>query len=154
MGPHTSSTNKKCNRSLSVYGIRLFGPPSPPPSCTSGSTRIGLCYRRIRSPLLLHDALLIQTDRMTSRLFLNLRSAGSSTSNLTQSQLVTAIPLSNRQAMSPEYTQATSSRTLTAGNLDSTLFAMVSGVDQSVRSEQEQPLSWDATEAKPSMEAI
>ena len=86
---------------------------------------------------------------MTSRLFLNLQSVGSSTPILPQTQSVAAVPLGNSQATSPESSQATSGGTLTrAVNLDSTLFAMVSGVDRSVFSDQEQILSWDAAETK------
>ena len=86
---------------------------------------------------------------MTSRLFLNLRSAGSITSNLTQTKSGFAVPLGNRRATPPEYTQDTNNRTLAAGNLDSTLFAIVSDVNRSAFSDQEQTLSWDAAQTKP-----
>jgi len=84
------------------------------------------------------DPWLIDPDRMTSRLFLNLRSAGSSTPNHLQDQLATTFPLGKRQAMPPESVQVTSSPALAAVNLDTTLFAMVSGVDRSTFSDQEQ----------------
>ena len=144
-----SSANEKCNRSFFVYGFPSFGSPSPPPSYISDSTRIGLCYRRTPRPLILHDPLLIHIDRMTSRLFLNLRSAGSRGATLPRPQPAGAIPLGNRGPTPPESTQDTSSQPLTAVNLDSVLFAVASGVDQSAPSDQEQNLSWDTAEMKP-----
>ena len=154
---HPPLTRSAIARSPYVHGIPLFGPHSPTPLYVLEFTRIGLCYRRTPSPLPLRDPLLIHTDRMTSRLFLNLRSAGSSTPKFSQTQSVAAVPLGNRQATHPESTQATSGRTLTALNFDSTLSGMVSGVYPSEFRDQGQILSRGATEtnlAKVSIEVI
>jgi len=101
-------------------------------------------------PLLLDDPWLIHPDRITSRLFLNLRSAGSGAPNHLQDQSVTTPHLGNRQAMPPESVQVTSRPTLAAVNLDTTLFAMASGVEQSTFSDQGRTFSWDAVETKTS----
>jgi len=89
---------------------------------------------------------------MTSRFFLNLRSAGSSTPNTLQPRLISALPLYTVQSTPPESGQATSDLQTTAVALDTTLFAMVSGMERSGFSDQEQMLSWGTTEAKPSQE--
>lgn len=91
-------------------------------------------------------------DRMTSRLFLNLRSAGSSTPNHFQIQSVATLHLGSSQATPLETVQVTNGRTLTAANLDSTLFEMTSGVERGLFSDQEEMLSWETAETRPSDE--
>jgi len=86
---------------------------------------------------------------MTSRFFLNLRSAGSSTPNTLQPQSITALPVYTIQSTPPESDQATSDVQTTAVTLDTTLFAMVSGMERSGFNDQEQMLSWGTAEAKP-----
>ena len=89
---------------------------------------------------------------MTSRLFLNLRSAGSSTPSSSQPNLTTALPLGNRQYSPPESDQTTSGSKPPAVTLDTTLFAMVSHMDRSAYSDQEQALSGHTAESKPGEE--
>lgn len=88
---------------------------------------------------------------MTARLFLNLRSTGSSTQNFQETQITTAFPFDNTQSTPGD--QATSCvKPMTAVTLDTTLFAMVSGMERSGFSDQEQMISWDTAEAKPGEE--
>ena len=89
---------------------------------------------------------------MTSRLFLNLRSAGSSTPNSLQPNLTNTFPLGNRQYSPPESGQTTSGSKPTAVTLDTTLFSMASHIDASVFSDQEQIPSGDTAETKPGEE--
>jgi len=100
--------------------------------------------------LLLDDPPLIHPNRMTSRLFLNLRSAGSGAPNHLQAPSVITPRLGNRQAIPPESVQITSRPTLASANLDTTLFSMASGVEQSTCSDQWQMFSWDAVETNAS----
>ena len=89
---------------------------------------------------------------MTSRLFLNLRSTGSSTPNSLQPNLTTALPMGNGQYSPPESGQTTSGSKPTAVTLDTTLFSMASHIDRSVFSDQEQMFSEDMAETKPGEE--
>ncbi|SRR5258706_2730317 len=86
---------------------------------------------------------------MTSRCFLNLRSAGSSTPISLQPNLTTAFPLGIRQYSPPESGQTTSDSKPAAVTLDTTLFSMASNMDRSAFSDQEQMLSGDTIETKP-----
>jgi hypothetical protein len=81
---------------------------------------------------------------MTSRLFLNLRSAGSSTPNSLQPQAITTLFLDNRKATPPESDQSTSGPVA----LDTTLFAIATDVERGGFSDQEQMHSWDTAETQ------
>jgi hypothetical protein len=58
----------------------------------------------------------------------------------------------NWQSTPPESDQATSELKPTTVTLDTTLFAMVSGMERSGFSEQEQMLSWGTAAARPGEE--
>ena len=85
---------------------------------------------------------------MTSRCFLNLRSAGSSTPNSLQTNLTIAFPLGIRQYAPPESGQTTNDSKPAAVTLDTTLFAMASTIDRSAFSDQGQMLSGGTVETK------
>ena len=89
---------------------------------------------------------------MTSRCFLNLRSAGSSTPNSLPPNLTAPFPFGNRQHSPPESGQTTTGPNQTAVALDTTLFAMASTMDRSAFSDQEQMFSGVTVETKPGEE--
>ena|SRR5258706_191646 len=85
---------------------------------------------------------------MTSRCFLNLRSAGSSTPNSQRQGLTAAFPLGNRQYSPPESSQTTNGLNPTAVILDTILFEMASTMDRSAFHDQEQMFNVETVETK------
>ena len=66
---------------------------------------------------------------MTSRIFLNLRSAAFNPPGDLQTQLATDFPLGSRRAAPMASVQATSGRVPTVGNLDTILFEIASSAE-------------------------
>ena len=66
---------------------------------------------------------------MTSRIFLNLRSAALDPLSNSRAQSTTDFPLGSRRAAVPEFVRATGSRVPTASNMDTTLLPIASSAE-------------------------